>query len=151
MTSRDELAAAPERLVRALVAGAGPPPGFDAVRLEAAARALLHKRAGEVARSWPGLAAAYGARWSSVFAGWAAGRPSRGSWLDGWDFARAHRASLAYDGVVELAGCEVNWSRRAGGHPVRRRVALRRIPGGVVVQVLGRTKAINRSPAQDPR
>ena len=45
-------------LVAALVAGGPPPAGVDPWRFAAAERALRGKRAGEVARSWPLLAAA---------------------------------------------------------------------------------------------
>jgi hypothetical protein len=151
MTPRDRLAAEQKALVRALVAGGGLPAGFDSVRVGAAARALLRKRAGEVARAWPALAAAYGARWPSVFSGWAAGDPSRGAWLDGWDFARAHRTELSRAAAVELAGCEARWAYRRGGGPRRRRAAVRGMPGGVVVQVLGRVTVVRRPRAQDPR
>jgi len=74
------LAEEQENLVRALVAGAPLPEGFDAGRVGAAARALLRKRTGEVLRAWPALDA-------EAFGAWAASRPPKGSWLDGWDFA----------------------------------------------------------------
>jgi hypothetical protein len=150
-TPREELAAAQERLVRALVAGDEPPPGFDTVRLAVAARALLNKRAGEVARSWPLMAAAYGARWSRVFADWAAGNPSRGAWLDGWEFARSHRALLPPAAGAELAGCEAHWSYRGAAPPRRRRVAVGRLPGAVIVQVFGRTAVFRPKRHQVPR
>jgi hypothetical protein len=44
-------------LLAALVQGAAMPPGFDPTRLQAAARALLHKRRRELLRAWPELAA----------------------------------------------------------------------------------------------
>ena len=56
-------AAGRPHLVAALTAGAPVPPGFDARLVEAARVALLRKRAGEVARQWPQLAAALGAGW----------------------------------------------------------------------------------------
>ncbi|MBC6463359.1 hypothetical protein HKK72_36815 [Actinomadura sp. HBU206391] len=145
------MAAAQERLVRALVAGDEPPPGFDAARVAVAARALLNKRAGEVARSWPRMAAAYGGRWAPVFADWAAGTPSRGSWLDGWEFARSRRAHLPPAAVAELAGCEAHWSYRPDGPPRRRRVAIGRLPGGVIVQVFGRAAVVRPRRPQVPR
>lgn len=76
-------------LVAALVAGAAVPPGFDVGLVESARLALLRKRAGDVARHWPRLAASFGARWPEVFAEWAAGRPPQGGWQDGMDLARS--------------------------------------------------------------
>jgi hypothetical protein len=76
-------------LVAALVAGAPIPEGFDPRLVDAARRALLRKRAGDVARHWPLLAASFGARWPEVFAEWADGRPPQGAWQDGLDLARS--------------------------------------------------------------
>lgn len=76
-------------LVAALVAGAPIPEGFDPRLVAAARRALLRKRAGDVARHWPLLAASFGARWPEVFAEWADGRPPQGAWQDGLDLARS--------------------------------------------------------------
>ncbi|WP_407676835.1 hypothetical protein [Phytohabitans aurantiacus] len=88
-------------LVEALVAGAAIPDGFDARLVEAARRALLRKRAGDVARHWPLLAASFGARWPEVFAEWAAGRPPQGGWQDGLDLARS--VPLTGAAAAELA------------------------------------------------
>lgn len=98
-------------LVAALVAGAPVPPGFDAARVGAAQRALLHKRAGEVARSWPMLAASAGDKWPREFAQWAAGRAPQGSFRDGWDLARAWSAAgrLTGPAAAELAEREATW------------------------------------------
>jgi hypothetical protein len=144
MNGRDELAEAQRRLVEALVEGGSVPPGFDPVRVGAAARALLRKRAGEVARSWPALAASYGSGWPGAFAEWARGRPTRGSWQDGWDFARAHQASLDPAAALELASCEARWSYDGASAPRRRRLGVRRVPGGVVVQVFGRPLTVTK-------
>jgi hypothetical protein len=145
MSSQDELRLAQEALVAALVAGAPLPEGFDAVRVGAAARALLRKRAGEVARAWPGLAVSYGSEWPKVFASWASERPPRGSWLDGWDFGRAHREALTRDAAVELALCELGWAHRGEGEPRRRRgIRLGRFPGGLAVTVFGRIRVLSR-------
>jgi hypothetical protein len=144
MTPREELAAAQAALVGSLVAGAPPPPGFDAARLDVTARALLRKRAGEVARAWPRLAAGHGTRWVTVFAAWARHRPSRGSWLDGWDFARDHRDSLPYGAALELLLCEAAWRYDDGATPRRRRVFASRTPGGVVIRFFGRTRVLVR-------
>ena len=75
-------------LVAALVAGGGPPPGFDTARLDATRAALLRKRAGEVAAAWPVLAASLGPQWPDTFARWAAGRPPAGARHDGLALAR---------------------------------------------------------------
>jgi hypothetical protein len=90
-------------LVAALVAGEPDPPGFDAVRLAAARRSLLRKRAGEAAKAWPVLAASLGARWASTFAAHHAGRAPGGPLRDGWDLARALHAELTADAAAELA------------------------------------------------
>jgi len=99
-------------LVAALVAGAPDPPGFDPRLLAAAREALLRKRAGEVARAWPVLAAALGSRWPAEFMAWAAGRPPAGARTDGRDFAR----TLARAGTLpRLAARELSpWWRLVG-------------------------------------
>lgn len=76
-------------LVAALVAGAPIPDGFDPRLIDAARRALLRKRSGEVARHWPLLAASFGPKWPAVFAEWAGGRPTQGSFQDGLALARS--------------------------------------------------------------
>ncbi|TDD90733.1 hypothetical protein E1293_03235 [Actinomadura darangshiensis] len=139
-----DLAAAQEALVRAMAAGGPMPVGFDAGAVRAAAHGILLKRAGEVARAWPALGASYGASWKDVFAGWAAERPAQGSFRDGWDFARAHRGGLAGDAARELALAETRWSYDGESPPRPRRAALRRVPGGVVVQFQGRMRTFGR-------
>ncbi len=101
--TRAALAERQAALVAALVAGEPDPAGFDAVRLAAARRALLRKRAGEAAKAWPVLAASLGARWASTFAAHHAGRAPGGALRDGWDLARALRAELTTDAAAELA------------------------------------------------
>lgn len=144
LDGRGELAAAQEALVAALVAGGPLPEGFDAVRVDAAAAALLHKRAGEVARAWPWLAAAYGREWRTEFAGWAAGRPTRGSWRDGWDFARDRRASPAGPAADELAMTEARWAYDGRSEPRPRRLAIRRLRDGVIIVAFGRARVLRR-------
>jgi hypothetical protein len=124
------LARRQEELVAALVAGAPVPPGFDPALVGAARQALLRKRAGEVARVWPMLAAcAAGHRWAAEFAAWAAGRPPRGSLRDGWDLARAWSAAgrLAGPAARELAEREAAWRYDGTSEPRRRRSAWRRL------------------------
>ena len=136
------LAAQQEALVRAIAAGGPPPPGFDADRVAAAARSILYKRAGDVARAWPALAESYGPRWKETYAAWAEGRPTNGSIRDAWDFAREHAAELSAEAARELALTEARWSYDGKGAPRRRRAAVRRVPGGLVVQIMGRARLI---------
>ncbi len=121
-----------------LIRSAGASRRARAVAVAVAARALLSKRAGEVARAWPRLAASHGSDWPGVFMRWADGRPPRGPWRDGWDLARAVRDRLAPAAVLELAECEARWSYDGVAEPRRRPVGVRRIPRGVVVQAFGR-------------
>ncbi|MFI0407158.1 hypothetical protein [Actinomadura sp. 3N508] len=141
------LAAAQEALIRAMTAGGAMPEGFDAEAVRAAAHGILLKRAGEVARAWPALAGSYGASWTKAFAAWAAERPTQGSLRDGWDFARAHDV-LEPDAARELALAETRWTYDGASPPRPRKAALRRVPGGVAVQVRGRVRAIGRNPAR---
>lgn len=139
--SREDLAKAQAELVAALVAGASAPPGFDEAGVRAAAAALLRKRAGEVAATWPVLAASFGPRWTVAFAHWAQTRPTQGSLRDGWDFARQLRAggALGAAALEELATREARWRYRAGRTPRTRRLpAVRRVRGATVIQVFGR-------------
>ncbi|QKG26498.1 hypothetical protein [Actinomadura verrucosospora] len=140
------LAAAQEALVRAMTAGGPMPAGFDGAAVRAAAHGILLKRAGEVARAWPALAAAYGASWKAEFAGWAAERPTGGSFRDGWDFARAHRGGLTGEAARELALAEISWAYDGASAPRRRRAALRRVPGGVAVLFRGRVRILGGPP-----
>lgn len=143
--SREQLAARQAALVAALVSGGQVPDGVDAGQLAIARRALLGKRAGEVASVWPLLAASVGRSWAVSFATWAAGRPPSGSLRDGWDLARdlATAGRLAPHAQEELAERELSWRYDGRTAPKRRRLpAVRRIPDGVLVQVAGRVWAI---------
>ncbi|MGK5445426.1 hypothetical protein ACSNN7_26865 [Micromonospora sp. URMC 105] len=132
-------------MVAALVAGAPLPAGFAPVPVEAARVALLSKRAGEVARHWPLLAAALGDAWGDTFREWADGRPTNGSLRDGWDLARAlrQRGALPPLGAEELAAREAA-GRYDGRHPPRPRrlPALARAGGAVAVQLAGRVRLL---------
>ncbi|GAA3764572.1 hypothetical protein GCM10022225_58260 [Plantactinospora mayteni] len=141
-------------LVAALVAGAPLPPGFDARLVGVARSALLHKRAGEVARHWPLLAAGHGRSWRAVFAAWAAERPTSGSVRDGWDLARhlAAEEALPAPAAEELAVREAGW--RYDGHtpPRRRRLpALRRAGNVLVVQFAGRVRIWTAPGSTNPK
>ncbi|MFY1637769.1 hypothetical protein ACN27F_31610 [Solwaraspora sp. WMMB335] len=143
------LAATQRALVAALVEGAAPPPGFDPQRLSVARAALLRKRAGEVARHWPLLAAALGDGWPAAFVSWVAGRPPAGGLRDGWDFARtlAVTDALPRLAAAELAGREVGWRYDGASAPRRRRrPAARRLPDGWAIQFAGRIRLLRRHP-----
>jgi hypothetical protein len=135
------------RLVAALTSGAPVPPGFDPRLVEAARVALLRKRAGEVARQWPALAAAHGRAWTRVFAAWAATRPTRGSLRDGWDLARELGAALPAMAAEELATREAAWAYDGRTAPRTRRLpAVRRAGGCVALQIAGRVRILRRPP-----
>ncbi|MGN9775800.1 hypothetical protein ACTMS0_08470 [Micromonospora sp. H33] len=128
-----------------MVAGAPVPAGFAAAPLAAARTALLRKRAGEVARHWPLLAAGLGPRWPEVFLHWAAGRPGAGSLRDGWDFARDLRraGTLPPLGAEELAAREAGHRYDGQGTPRPRRFpAWGRAGGAVAVQLAGRVRLL---------
>ncbi len=116
-----DLAARQAAVIAALVAGGQLPAGFDQIRMSIARRALLVKRAGQVATAWPLLAASFGADWPSRFTTWADGRPPLGSLRDGWDFVRALAAAgeLPERALIELAEREATW--RYDGRSVPRR------------------------------
>ncbi|MFF3854762.1 hypothetical protein [Micromonospora sp. NPDC002575] len=140
-----DLAARQAELVAALVAGGPLPPGFAPGPVDAARRALLRKRAGDVARHWPLLAAGLGDAWPATFAGWADGRPTNGSLRDGWDLARElhRRGELPPLGAEELAVREAA-SRYDGATPPRPRrlPALARAGGAVAVRLAGRVRLL---------
>ncbi|MGK5676637.1 hypothetical protein ACSNOB_27810 [Micromonospora sp. URMC 106] len=140
-----DLAARQAELVAALVAGGPLPPGFDPTALTAARAALLRKRAGDVARHWPLLAAGLGADWPATFARWAAGRPTGGSLRDGWDLARdlRDRGALPPLGAEELAAREATDRYDGHGPPRPRRLpGWGRAGGAVAVQVAGRVRLL---------
>ena len=144
---RTALAARQAALVEALTSGAPVPDGFDARRVEAARVALLRKRAGEVARQWPALAAGAGPGWTRAFARWAARRPTRGTLRDGWDMARdlAARGELPPLAAPELAAREAAMRYDGESPPrVRRGPALRSASGSIVVQLFGRVRVLRR-------
>jgi hypothetical protein len=122
--SRERLAAQQAALTAALVAGAPAPAGMDARLFGAAKSALLNKRAGEVAHTWPKLAAALGTQWRPQFRAFAAGRPPRGSLCDGFDFARHLAVTGALPGAAapELAAREGFWIYDGETPPRRRRL-----------------------------
>ncbi|MDG4796733.1 hypothetical protein [Micromonospora sp. WMMD1082] len=139
------LASRQAELVVALVAGGPPPPGFAPEPLAAARAALLRKRAGEVARHWPLLAAGLGTGWPAVFFEWAARRPTGGGLRDGWDLARAlrDRAELPALGAEELAVREAGFRYDGRRAPRRRRApAVARAGNAVAIQLAGRVRLL---------
>jgi hypothetical protein len=138
--ARDRLAAGQAALVRALVGGGPVPGGFDPGRVRATSTALARKRAREVARAWPALAAELGEDFTGEFLAYAAGRPppARGGALaDGLAFADglAGRGRLPGNARVErlLARARLSPSpaRLAAtlAGPPRRLVVVLRLPG----------------------
>ncbi|WP_433660515.1 hypothetical protein ACQPW1_47640 [Nocardia sp. CA-128927] len=85
-TDADTLTDRQAALVRALVAGSPVPDGFDTDAVTAAARALLHKRAAEVARRFPLLAHACN-DFTTRFTAWAANNPKTSTTSDATAFA----------------------------------------------------------------
>jgi hypothetical protein len=114
------LAERQKALVDALVAGGEVPPGFPAAGVRATKAALRRKRAGEVARAWPFLAASFGDRWYAAFGEWADGRPPQGSLRDGWDFARTAEQTMSPLAREELAAREAAFSYDGRTAPVPR-------------------------------
>ncbi|MET8262001.1 hypothetical protein [Micromonospora sp. NPDC005205] len=153
-TPRAGLAERQAELVAALVAGGEPPAGFAPGPLAATRAALLRKRAGEVARHWPLLAAGLGARWSATFAEWAARRPTAGSLRDGWDLARALRAQQALPPAAaeELAVREARLRYDGLRAPRPRRApAVGRAGGAVALQIAGRVRLLRPAPRLSTR
>ena len=142
------LATRQAELVEALTRSKPVPYGFDGFKVDAARVALLRKRAGEVARQWPMLAAGLGDRWTASFSSWATARPTQGSLRDGWDFARDlnGRGELPRIAGAELAEREARWSYDGSAAPrTRRGPAVRSAAGIVAVQVAGRVRIIRRA------
>jgi hypothetical protein len=136
--ARARLAAEQAELVRALVAGAPPPGRFDGARVSATAAALLRKRAGEVARAWPALAAALGPDWPGAFLIWAKARPrpaTGGALADGLAFATGLGDRVTGEARVELLAARARLRSDADGYAWRRGpfVAAARAPRRVVV------------------
>jgi hypothetical protein len=107
----------------------------------------MRKRAGEVSRQWPALAAGLGDGWMPEFAGWARTRPTQGSLRDGWDLARTLNGRGALPAVAgeELAVREAIWRYDGASAPRQRRgPAIRSAGGCVAVQIGGRVRVLRR-------
>ena len=115
--ARTRIAADQTGLVRALVGNGIAPKGFDGSRVQAAAGALLLKRAHSVARAWPSLARSLGPKFDERFAEYACSRPTLQSnpMLDGRAFARvlAGDGRLDDDAAAEVLAFDVR--HRASG------------------------------------
>jgi hypothetical protein len=127
---RTQLGTLQAELVRALTGQGAPPDGFDTARLRAAADALIRKRAGAVARAWPGLARALGESFGERFTAFArvSSVPKKGGPLaDGRAFARSLQVTgeLPDAGRLEAAAVDLHYATRKGGLVPRRRPALR--------------------------
>ncbi|MFD2418966.1 hypothetical protein [Amycolatopsis pigmentata] len=72
---RERLAARQAELLRALLAGGPPPPGFDSARLAVESTVLRAKRRGIVARLRPDVPAALGESFGPLFDEYAAENP----------------------------------------------------------------------------
>jgi hypothetical protein len=134
--NRERLGAEQAALVRALVDGGPVPGGFDPGRVGATAAALARKRAREVARAWPMLAAELGRDFTGRFLADAARRPppARGGALaDGLAFARAlaREGRLPANARVEAMVAAARLSSR----PVRLAAAVAAPPRRLVVTV----------------
>lgn len=75
MSARDELADQQAALLRAVLAGGEPPPGFDRRMLAVEAHALLSKRRRVNAILDPETAAELGERYRELFDEWASAHP----------------------------------------------------------------------------
>jgi hypothetical protein len=138
--ARDRLAAGQAALVRALVDGGPVPGGFDPERVRATSAALARKRAREVARAWPVLAAELGGDYTGRFLAFAAGRPPPlrgGALADGLAFARALArggrlpANARPEAMLAAAHLSTRPARLAAAvaGPPRRLVVTVRLPG----------------------
>lgn len=122
------------KLVSALVAGGASPDGFDAARVALTARTLVNKRLREVARAWPELVAALGARFAARFTEFATSHPPPevgGPLVDGHRFGRwLPSAERSDEAEVRLLQVELRQRRWCG-------VCWGRLPqsGGVVIGV----------------
>jgi hypothetical protein len=113
--------------LRALVGNEIAPDGFDRARIQAAADALLLKRAHSVARAWPELARSLGPTFDERFARYARSQPMLqgvGPMLDGRRFAHllAREGHLADDASVEVLAFDARNRVNGIGVAARRRI-----------------------------
>ena len=125
--ARTRIAADQLEVVRALVGNEIAPDGFDRARIQAAADALLLKRAHSVARAWPELARSLGPTFDERFARYARSQPMLqgvGPMLDGRRFAHllAREGHLADDASVEVLAFDARNRVNGDGVAARRRI-----------------------------
>ena len=77
--ARHRVGAAQVSLIRALVAGGPPPPGFDRHRIDVQAEALRRKRSRSAAAALPDLRVRLGADWDRAFDEYARAHPLESS------------------------------------------------------------------------
>jgi hypothetical protein len=130
-------------LVAALVDHGDPPEGFDEGRLCAAAKSLSRKRTRAVARTWPNLTRALGARFDGLFSAYteSAAPPGEMSALaDGRRFARwlACRGELPDEGRLEALAVDLRYTTTPDGLVPRRWPACRvaRLRSGRIVAAI---------------
>ncbi len=128
--ARVRLAKAQSALVQALLRRTSSPHDFADARLQAAAEALIQKRAGSVGRAWPGLRCALGPCFLDRFAEFAATTPlpCRGGPLaDGRAFVRflEGRGELPEEGRLEALAVDLRYTAAYGGLVPRRLPAVR--------------------------
>lgn len=112
--ARKRLAAAQLELVRALVERKRAPDGFNNSRIQAAADALLRKRARAVAHAWPQLVRSLGATFDDRFTLYAQSRaPAQADepLADGRAFARAleRAGALADEAKLETLAFDIRY------------------------------------------
>lgn len=123
--TRARLAAQQAALVAALMTQGEPPPGFDEVRLHAAANSLERKRARVAARAWPSLTPALGQRFDELFAVYARAVPApreNGPLADGRAFASwlAAMGELPEAGRLQALAVDLRYRSHAQGLALRR-------------------------------
>lgn len=118
---RERLAARQAALVRALVAGGPVPDGLDPVRVRATSEALAHKRARQVAKSWPALA--LNRHFMERFLSYAPKNPPPmgGALADGLAFADqlASAGQLSGEARAEWLAARARLRRKRGYRPRR--------------------------------
>ncbi|MFF3732113.1 DUF692 domain-containing protein [Streptomyces sp. NPDC002476] len=131
---RDRVAAAQTALLRALVAGAPAPPGFDERRLGVQSRALASKRAGVVAKVAPELPEILGSGYREAFLAYAARRPMSGGYRrDALDFAEELLSTGRPADRAARRRLTRWWKDRAGGRPPGRTTLLLRAARAALV------------------
>jgi hypothetical protein len=150
--ARERLAQAQAALARALAQGTAVPPGFDAERVQEAAKSLWAKRRRWVERTWPRLTAGLGDGFRARFEAWAKDNPMEleaNPLADGYRFADAllRTGALPEAAREELLAFELRYRLTEEGLVARRGFTVRtlrvggsrllaaRLPGGRVLSL----------------